>query len=229
MAFDKTWNEADPAGGGNVSSGDDKFRDLQYGLRERLAIDHNTFATEAGETNIACHKKISLIESTVAPTTDTTLGFVYVKAVSGVLELFYKDSDGNELQMTDNGSLVGTTAFRTGDWIISETTAARSGWTDISATYENKFIRISSGTPLATGGVDTHTHTAGSFSASAHTHTATVSTATGTAYSGDSGTSVLTHTHTVTLGTGGGGAVSGTAASGDNVPAYVQLRIWRKD
>ena len=52
--------------------------------------------------------------------------------------------------------------FVTGDWIISSVTTAHSGWTNVSATYSNKFIRIN-GTPLTTGGADTHTHGVGTY------------------------------------------------------------------
>ena len=230
MAFDKTWDEAAPGGTDNVSSGDDEIRDTRYGIRERLAVDHNAYATEAGESNLYTHKKISLTKLAADPGASATLGFLYVKDIgAGVYELFYEDAAGNVLQMTDAGSLVGTTAFRTGDWIVSETTAARAGWTDVSATYEDKFIRISSGTPLDTGGANTHTHAAGSYSAGAHTHTMTVSTvsATITAGEGDANQATPSHTHTVTAGAGGGGAISGTSASANNIPAYVQIRIWR--
>lgn len=224
MAFVKTWDEASPAGTDNLSSGDDKMRDGFYATRERAGVDHNTFAAEAGESNVWCHKKVSCIVSAADPSTVATLGYLYLKTISSVLELFYKDSAGNVLQMTSGGSLVGTTAFRTGDFILSETTAARSGWTDMSATYEDKFIRLSSGTPLATGGADTHTHTQ---AAHTHTYSGTTSTNSGSKYSGDAGTSSLTHSHTFSGTTVAGGGF--TTAATNNIPAYIQMVLWRKD
>jgi len=76
--------------------------------------------------------------------------------------------------------------FKTGDWIISSVATARTGWTDVSTTYANKFMRVSA-TPLSTGGADTftlaetnlpahthtgpsHTHGVGTLAMTAHTH-----------------------------------------------------------
>jgi hypothetical protein len=188
--------------------------------------------------------------------------------------------------------------FRSGDLLLSSNTTCPDGWTDVSAIYNGKMIRISSGTPLETGGSDTHSHTlteanlpahthgvgtlavgsesahthgAGSFaaaSAGAHTHTywqgnegadditfsgygltlrwdgSNVNTSSAGAHthsiSGTSGAGSA-HTHTLSGSTGAGSAHthtlsgstgsvgSGTAFTGDNVPAYVQVRVYQKN
>lgn len=238
MAFVKTHDEASPAGTDNLSSGDDAIRNLSYEYRERGAVDHNAFATESGETNVWCHKKVSCIVSAADPTTEATLGYLYLKTISSNLELFFKDGAGNVLQMTSAGSLVGTTAFRSGDFILSETTAARSGWSDMSATYEDKFIRLSSGTALDTGGADTHTHTAGSYAAANHTHTvpassaiwgATTATAGKLSTTGTGNTVDYSATTAASTSSAGAATVTGSSASANNFPAYVQMHLWRKD
>jgi len=77
---------------------------------------------------------------------------------------------------------VPASGFVMGDLIVSTVTTARTGWTNVSATYANKFMRISA-TPLSAGGADTfsltlaeanlpgHTHAAGTLIGPAHTHT----------------------------------------------------------
>jgi len=62
------------------------------------------------------------------------------------------------------------TEFRSGDIMLSTNAAAPTGWSDVSVTYENKFIRISSGTPLDAGGSDTDSITLTATELPAHTH-----------------------------------------------------------
>lgn len=80
-------------------------------------------------------------------------------AVTGILPVVHGGTGGS------------TEFFKSGDWIISTVTTARSGWVNVSATYANKFIRINA-TPLTQGGADTHGHTNGTLAAPDHTHNA---------------------------------------------------------
>ncbi len=145
--------------------------------------------------------------------------------------------------------------FRSGDLMLSTLTNAPSGWTDVSATYNNKFLRISSGTPLSTGGSDTdsitlattnlpsHTHPAGTLSAGSagnHTHSMSPLGKSGAGSGFYHGTytnfannmvpytmgTAGAHTHTISGSTGSTG--SGTAFTVDTVPAYIQIRIFKK-
>ncbi|RLC38410.1 MAG: hypothetical protein DRH51_08330, partial [Candidatus Coatesbacteria bacterium] len=100
-------------------------------------------------------------------------------------------------------------------------------------TYGNKFIRISSGTPLDTGGSDTHTH-----SLSGHTHTVTVAHS-GWSYTSHSGAKDILMTmdadpnqdymtdadRTFTSSA----PSTDTTGSANNIPVYVQLRMYKKD
>ncbi len=110
--------------------------------------------------------------------------------------------------------------WKTGDWTISSVTTARTGWTNVSATHTGRFMRINA-TPLSTGGADTHTHTAGSYAAASHTHNVSVgfeSNDTGGNFAGQSGA------------TGSAApAVTGSSATANNIPAFVQTVVFQRD
>ena len=140
--------------------------------------------------------------------------------------------------------------FQVGDWISSSVTTARTGWANVSATYANKFMRINA-TPLGTGGSDTHSHTlstanlavhghgVGTYAAAGpgtHTHPlevyrglagslnpSTGGTAGEYAINSGAGTS---HGHSITGSSANAG--SGSAFSGANVSAYVQVTVFQK-
>lgn len=121
---------------------------------------------------------------------------------------------------------------RAGDMILSSNTNTPSGWTDISTTYANKFIRISA-TALTAGGADTHTHTGTTDShvltiaqMPAHTHTYSI---TGAAGSGTSGGDVGSGGTTGSTGGGGGHTHGFTTGSGNNVPAFITSKLYKKD
>ena len=155
-------------------------------------------------------------------------------------------SDTNpSLELTDGGLRVkvygminrtsnGLTFGRTGDVIFSSSSDTPDGWTDVSATYANEFIRVSA-TALSTGGSDTHAH--GSVTGShtltiaempAHTHSGhpygsgAAETSSQRWSSGD-GSSKLSSDST-----GGGGGHTHSIASADNVPVYRTLKMYQK-
>jgi hypothetical protein len=140
-----------------------------------------------------------------------------------------------------------------GDWIISTVNTARAGWTDVSATYANKFMRISA-TPLTLGGADTHSHTiaannlpvhthaqgGAADSAGAHTHSYTDSYPEGVDGSfATSNQQILTshslttgsngaHTHTLS-GSTGNNTTTASDITGANVPAFVAVCTFQKN
>jgi hypothetical protein len=124
---------------------------------------------------------------------------------------------------------------RQGDIILSSNTSAPAGFSDVSSTYGNKFIRISTDTPLQTGGGDTHIHSTGSHTLTtdeipAHSHTVATSAnyAQGTERLTKNGTSALDNTSTSSVG-GGASHNHGNTNAGSNVPAYVKTRMYMKD
>ena len=125
---------------------------------------------------------------------------------------------------------------RAGDMLLSSNATTPDGFTDVSATYADKFIRISA-TALTAAGADTHTHT---FTSDSHTLTTAempAHTHTFTTYSGEANQSgacgglvsnpISTGT-TASAGSGGGHTHTGTTVAGSNVPAYISLKMYQK-
>jgi len=124
--------------------------------------------------------------------------------------------------------------FKTGDLIFSTVSTSRTGWTNVSSTYSNKFIRINA-TPLTQSGSDTHTHAAGSFVGPSHTHSVPASS-TGWGYGTPVAGGLVTSAGGANVATidkataaGGTGSITGTSASGNNVPAYVTVSVFQRD
>jgi hypothetical protein len=132
-------------------------------------------------------------------------------------------------QRTANGLEVG----RAGDLLLSSAATTPDGWTDVSATYSDKFIRINA-TALSTGGADTHDHGAATGSHTlteaempAHTHTLTCydpgTTAAKVGWGGTSNTQ-----SGITNSAGSGGGHTHTLASADNIPAFMTTKMFLK-
>lgn len=123
--------------------------------------------------------------------------------------------------------------FKSGDWIISSVTTARTGWTNVSTTYTGKFIRIGT-SPLTTGGSDTHTTPSHVLTSS---EIPSINSTNGAILPGNSGVptglmsaggNINSGTTTVSIALIGGGG-GHTHPSADNVPAYVQTTIFQKN
>ena len=155
-----------------------------------------------------------------------------------------------------NAEKVDGFAFRTGDCVLSSNTNTPTGWADVSATYTDKFIRISSGTPLSTGGTNTHTHggtvgsttlTAAQSGLVAHSHLVFYDAQTNAALSSsnypastysvsdDMATQVRGQTNIPNAGktkdaTSANASASHThsVTTADNIPVYVQLKMYQK-
>lgn len=245
ITFVETHDETKPAGTRARSLGDDDIRELKRAFRERLAIDHQFQADESGNAKIGTHKKLTFTETQGNdPTAYDDVGYLYIKAVSGIKELFWMDSAGQVIQLTSAGVINDTVLAKTGDWMQSSVATARAGWTNVSATYSNKFIRINA-TPLTLSGSDTHVHGVGTYAATIpnHAHNFAVDPVLqgngdsacfvnggqvwGNEGSGTAGALLLDNTQTD--GGGGGCTLSGESASVSNVPAYVQAVLFQKD
>lgn len=128
----------------------------------------------------------------------------------------------------------GGTEFDTGDICLSTAAKDETGWTEITSTYSEKYLRVGS-TGLATGGASTHTHAAGTFAGPSHTHTVLKDGYTLNESAAD-GTIMITHPadsrgmqNDITSESGGTGSVTGTSAAGNNTPLYVDLRLFSKN
>ncbi len=122
---------------------------------------------------------------------------------------------------THSGGTAGGILMPSGSVFFMFSGSCPTGTTDVTSTYSDKFIRINT-TPLATGGADTHSHTLVEANLPPHHHTTAVGGGAGTGYPmstvGDAGTTL----NTSTVG-------SGTAFTGDNVPAFVTATLCQVD
>lgn len=224
----ETHDETKPAGSRDLALGDDDIREYKRSQRERLATDHSFAADESGVTTIGYHTKVTLASGSAADKAAVTAaGVIYPKLVSGRYELCYIDDAGQVVQLTTNGKINDTVLAQTGDWMTSSVATARAGWTNVSATYSNKFMRINA-TPLTTGGADTHTHGAGSYAGPSHSHSHLHTLTLNDGAQGGSGRPDTGTTSTDATASGTG-AVTGASASADNIPAYVQVVIFQKN
>lgn len=200
-------------------------------------ITANGFNTNFDEIE-AVVNALTSINLAADSVTNTQIASSVVRADNGLSQhtdgtLQVDPSDTNPgLEISDGGLRVkvteminrasgGLTWGRSGDFLYSSSTDTPTGFTDKSATYNNKFMRISSGTVLTEAGADTHTHGAGTYAVSGTTgvESTTVSVQAGVGNQPAN----ANHTHSFS------DDVEGTSASGSNVPAYVQMRAYQKD
>lgn len=238
-AYSKSWDETAPIDHTQYSAQPGNVRDLKTAVRERLQNSGMYFPSthdeDAGEfTNVKCNEESS-----------------NPSATTGKWKLYFKSDGMYIIDPSGTVSQISAQPFKSGDWIISSVTTARTGWTNVSATYSDKFMRINS-TPLTTGGADSHTHTGPS-----HTHTgpshqhaspwghdgALSVFGASTAPFGTSGTMSGTHAHgldgntktvntplTSAAGTGATGASgTGNTGSANNIPVFISVCIFQKD
>lgn len=234
--YTETWDVSKPAGSRDLSLGDDDIREFKRALDERLNEDHYKPNDETGVTTVGYHRKVTLVKQSGNPTAVADTLILFCKNDGSTDEFFLIDESGNVMQLSDAGKLavLGSEGWRTGDKLLSSNTNTPNGWTDQSATYTENFIRISSGTPLTTGGSNTHDH--GGVTGShvlteaeipAHTHTYSKITASAGSDPG-SGQTQSFNNSAVTGSTGGGGGHTHTVTSADNVPVYVQMKLYSK-
>lgn len=240
-SYSETWDVTVPAGSRNRALGDDDIRAMKRAFDERLNEDHFKPSDETGETRVGYHRKVTL-PAVANPTPVADAIVIFGKDFSNVTEACLMDENGNVIQLTSGGAPLGlgTDKWRTGDKILSSNVTTPTGWTDISTTYSNYFIRISSGTPLTTGGTDSHSH-----GATTGAHILTVSELPNLNFSlparnangwdlaanfvqgsNDSGGS---GTITGSTSNGGAGSHSHTVATDSNIPVYVQMKMYSKN
>ena len=120
--------------------------------------------------------------------------------------------------------------FVTGDLLFSSVTTAHTGWTNVTATYASKHLRVGN-TTLGTGGSATLSGTTGSHTLTvaempAHTHTmpTSVGGAGPDSFSGNPATQTKE-----TASTGGGGGHTHDLSSVSNAPLYVDVILFKRD
>ncbi len=232
-----SWDETSPAGSDNINLGDNRIREMKTQVREVMAVDHN-YQSSGQDATAGQHKQVTLVEAADIGTGATGVPILGAQTTDGAPELVYTDEADNDVVITDDGAIavLGSEGWRSGDMLLSSSTSTPTGWTDVSTTYDDTFIRIGNGTPLTSGGSDTHDHGAASGSYTlleadipAHTHTIATQTTTNSGGSGDIYHSASTTTGNKATGSyGGGGSHAHSISSVSNVPAYIELRMYKK-
>jgi len=104
--FSHTYDVDTPAGSDDPAEADDRMQEIKAAVQERENVDHYwpKTGTEVSHADVGEHRKVTLRTGS-APTKADDKGFVYAKDVSGKAELFYRDEDGDEIQITTGGIL----------------------------------------------------------------------------------------------------------------------------
>jgi len=143
--FSEAWTpayEAIPADTEAESLGASRIRDLKTQLRLRLSQD----LSWAGNGNDGYSNQVTLLQQSADPTPNfdvgATGGFLYTKLVGTNDELFYKDSTGNVIQLTNQGVLTalapsGTVTFYAGASTLPPGWIACDGSVYANTTYPN--------------------------------------------------------------------------------------------
>lgn len=125
--FSSSYDVSTPQGADDPVEGDDRIREAKAATQERENVDHYwpLTGTEVSDKDAGEHRKVTLRVGS-APTAVANKGFVYAKDVAGKAELFYRDEDGNEVQITTGGSIV--TGDFPGKMVAYGGSSAPSGW-----------------------------------------------------------------------------------------------------
>ncbi len=138
--FAVTWDgtfEALPADVDDASEGASRIRTHKIAVRERLEVDHSW----DGDINDGQHIKVLFRAPIAAPTIAASEGALYTKDVATKAELFYKDEDGNETQLTSQGAVA---AVPVGTVMCFFQASAPTGWTQVT-THDDKVLRVVDG------------------------------------------------------------------------------------
>jgi len=230
MSYTRDWLNTNPVDHSLNKNWPGEDRKIRVDIDERLKAQQYGFST--GETNDGI-KRLEFRDQAGDPGAGSDVIRVYGKEVSGKTELFAQDEDGNVMQITNGGSpLLG---FRAGDMLLSSSTSAPTGWTDVSATYNNEFIRVSSGATLQTSTMPVQTHAHGmnshTHSTPNHLHNLYSNTSAGgrdTLETVAGGAAANTN-HIASSGAGTSGAASGDTENAGATTAYRTLRMYQKD
>ncbi|SRR6266851_646861 len=110
--FLDTWNvtfEGLPADNEAINLGAGRIRALKIDVRQRLAVDHSL----AGDANDGLHLHVELMPQGVSPVmVNAGDGILYSQVINSNVELLYKDSGGNNIQITGGGVLAVPTTLQ---------------------------------------------------------------------------------------------------------------------
>lgn len=240
--YARDWLEANPVDHTKFSAQPGNVRSHKIDISDRLKGMFKGFVTG----DVASQEGVIALPFNVQSSDPAAIAskvLLYCKDVSSKAELFLRDEDGDVIRLTIGGALavLGSEAWRTDDLLHSFNTTTPTGWTDVTTTYASKFLRVSTGSAKTTGGADTHDHGAVTGSTTltgaqsgvpAHTHEITA-----TGINGASGTRTATASDTAAGPNPVAANTAANAASGhthtissvNNIPAFVQCKLYEKD
>lgn len=129
MAFNQSLTTNHPVGTTNPRDLDTIIKDqVKEAFRERLNVDHDFSISDnkVDGTNVGTHRKVTItVPLGSAPSVASGQCQVYGRTVSGRVELFHKNYDGAEIQLTRNGVLNVNAAALVG--LFDNTTITQSG------------------------------------------------------------------------------------------------------
>jgi len=108
LSFTDPIDISTPVNSQRCSLGDDRIRETKRAVQELLNVDHDAELTgnQVDSDTSGYHTTVHLKEQTT-PTTVSDVGVVYAKESSGISELYFLDSSGNEVQLTVGGKIQG--------------------------------------------------------------------------------------------------------------------------
>lgn len=142
------WDTDKPATNDIVSQFPLNEQAARSAVKTNFGIDHH----ETDDANVGKHETVKLVPQTT-PTPVAGQGHFYAKDVgAGVIEIFYLDAAGNEVQLTRSGVLGN---IPSGTKMLFQQTTAPTGWTK-DTTHDNKALRVVTGA-ASSGGADSFT------------------------------------------------------------------------
>jgi hypothetical protein len=239
-----TWSQTTPAGSDNVSSGDDRIREMKDQLQQIISADHEMTTTQSASTG-GQHKQITMQESTGSGFTGAVSATVlHSKTVGGKGELTYRDEDDTDVQITTGGVLKPSTDTTLANWA-----AVMALIYPVGSVYTNAAVSTNPGTLLGIGtwvaiegecivglvaggefdtlgtvseGAATVKLTGGESGTSAHTHTIPTGAGTGTSATASRGSGA-----TLTLATSASSEANADDSHNNIQPSYV-CYVWRR-
>jgi len=97
------WDESSPPGTQGKNLGPARLREMKTQVREIISVDHK-MASSGQHADTGKHEKVTLLTGS-APTHGADKVILYGKDVGGKCELFARDEDGNEVQITSAGKV----------------------------------------------------------------------------------------------------------------------------
>ena len=149
-SFIYTWNSAFLSVPTDVEAenlGPQRIRDTKGAVGERLAVNHSL----NGDANDGLHTVVQMLTQTSDPTAAAGMAALYSKIVNSNNELFFEDSSGHVVQLSNAGSINTPPFVPSGTNMLFVQASVPTGWT-LNTTLNDCLIRVNNAIGGATGG-----------------------------------------------------------------------------